>query len=137
MSRLRLPGWRARTVVLAVVPSKVVNAVPNVLGSVRVAAGRPRQAHLRHESGRPAAPAHAGRGRVEGLDAVRVESGSGSSRSAPDRAAAGAQRVWHEWVGDDRQAALLVDLADVSAQSLHGRMRCSMNSATTWPPRRA
>ena len=57
---------------------------------------------------------------VEGLDGVRVEAGIGRGQQAQDRAFRGAQRIRHQRMGHDRQAALIVDTGDAVA---HGAPR--------------
>ena len=81
----------------------------DVLGAMRVAGADRGNASVRDELPAPFGPAHAGGGRVERLDRVGMEDRVRLVKQAPDRSAAGAQRVGHERVGDDRDAALFVD----------------------------
>ena len=102
----------------AVRPGNVVQPVPIAIAwwaSLLPTAGSPcswAKATTRLCQGRPS---------IVGLNA---SSASGrrrvsSSEEAPEHPALGAQRVRHQWMGGDREAALLVDLADRRAEAPH------------------
>ena len=79
-------------------------------------------------------PRPAERGRVEGLERVGADRGSASSSRPPQRPRLGAQRIRHQRVGRDGQAALVVDLGDGRRASTDRASRAVRPSASRWPP---